>query len=936
MLPSDPFEAIHRGISGRVALALGLAVAAIGLTALLGWVFRLPWGPGVDHVQVPMAPVTAALFVCLGLLTALGTGSEAGPGRVRGVVGAAAATIGTALILLFLRLQGVYWKAEHLGLDISGDAGGVPLGYISPVTALCFVLAGISLPAALPMNPPRRRLTLPATGAAGLLLGTNFVLLLAYLYGTPLLYGGSLIPPALSTVTGFVLLGGALLAAAVRAQGPRGGTGRDASFGSQALFLAFALSVAGIVTVGFLSFWSYQARFREEVERQLDAVADLKVIELAQWRQERISDGRVFFNHPDFARLVQQRLEPSSDSGLRNRLAEWLGQVQKAYDYERVYLVDADGRELAGVPAEGAGNPEFYLSPGVAEARDVTILDFHRDHPEDPVHLSVAVPILDPTDQTRRLGTLIFRTDPARHLFPLIRRWPTRSTTAEALIVRREGDEVVILSELRLQADAPLNLRLPISDQAVVSARASLEHQGIVEAVDYRGVPVVAALRAVPDSPWFLVAQMDTEEVYRPIRERLWLTVALGATLLLGSGLGLGMAWRQQRINFYRRHYEAAEALRRSEEQFRAMFDLAPVGIAQADPQTGRWCRVNRRMSQITGYTEDELLQLGFSDVTHPDDRARDWDAFQGIIRGDAPDYRLEKRYLRKDGSLAWVNVNVTVLRDPAGKPYRTMAAVEDVTVRKQSEAAIHQLNQTLEQRVRERTQQLEAANRELEAFSYSVSHDLRSPLRAIDGFARILSEDHEGSLDGEGRRLLDVICAEARRMGRLIDDLLAFSRVGRSAFRSAEVDMESLARTAFEDCSRPFPDRNLEFAVGPLPPAWGDPAMLRQVLANLIQNAIKYTQPREFARIEVGGRLEDGDTVYWVRDNGIGFDMKYAGKLFGVFQRLHGEDEFEGTGVGLALVKRVIDRHSGRVWAEAAPGEGACFWFAVPAGREV
>ena len=225
---------------------------------------------------------------------------------------------------------------------------------------------------------------------------------------------------------------------------------------------------------------------------------------------------------------------------------------------------------------------------------------------------------------------------------------------------------------------------------------------------------------------------------------------------------------------------------------------------------------------------------------------------------------------------------------------------------------------------------QLAAANKELESFSYSVSHDLRSPLRAIDGFARMLAEDHGAALAPDAQRQLGVIRANAARMGQLIDDLLAFSRLGRKALEAAPVDLAELARTVAEELRREVADRPIEVAIESVPPARGDRSLLRQVLINLLANAFKFTRGRTPARITFGARRDHGETVYYVRDNGVGFDMAYAAKLFGVFQRLHRAEEFEGTGVGLALVQRIVRRHGGRVWAEARVDEGASFYFTL------
>ncbi len=225
----------------------------------------------------------------------------------------------------------------------------------------------------------------------------------------------------------------------------------------------------------------------------------------------------------------------------------------------------------------------------------------------------------------------------------------------------------------------------------------------------------------------------------------------------------------------------------------------------------------------------------------------------------------------------------------------------------------------------------LELKNKELESFSYSVSHDLRAPLRAIDGFSRMLLDGHTQTLDGEGKRLLGVVVENTRRMGQLIDDLLRFSRLGRTAMQKAAIDMAELAQSVASELMASCPGRRIELVVGPLRPATGDPSLVRQVFHNLIGNALKYSRSRDVSRIEVASRSEGNETVYSVVDNGVGFEMEYVDKLFGVFQRLHSSEEFEGTGVGLALVKRIIERHRGKVWAEGKLDEGAKVHFTLP-----
>jgi PAS domain S-box-containing protein len=337
----------------------------------------------------------------------------------------------------------------------------------------------------------------------------------------------------------------------------------------------------------------------------------------------------------------------------------------------------------------------------------------------------------------------------------------------------------------------------------------------------------------------------------------------------------------------------------------------------------------NKGAESLFGYSPQEMVGQSIMKLIPPERRGEETQILARVGRGEFV-MHFETVRLRKDGTNIDVSVTVSPIKDPTGRIVGASKVVRDIAERKKAEAEILKLNATLEERVRQRTAQLEAANKELEAFSYSVSHDLRAPLRAIDGFSQAVLEDYKEQMPAEGRRYLAIIRDGAQRMGNLIDDLLTFSRLSRVPVSNQPVDMAGLAADVLDELGVNAGDSKVKVRLGQLPPCQGDPALLKQVWMNLLSNALKYSRKRDNPVIEIGSEIQDGKQVYVVRDNGTGFDMLYANKLFGVFQRLHRSDEYEGTGVGLAIVQRVIHRHGGNVWAEAALDKGATFFFTV------
>ncbi len=583
-----------------------------------------------------------------------------------------------------------------------------------------------------------------------------------------------------------------------------GGLERTAPLRGPLAILLSIVVVIGIAGSVYIKLQSVDAR--QTVEREVSTIAELKASQIAIWWGARRADAELVFKTPMIQARALEFLLGAAPAG-RDLLASM--EMWRALHQDRqLVLYDARGNvRLSTPPDSSLPNPTHGPDIQAAlRARGVLATDLHTHGEvaagERPrIDLSLWVPMgVKLGTNTSAQGALLIEIDPQQLLYPLIQSWPTPSRSAETLLVRREGGDVVYLSPLRHRANVALTIRLRVDRwQNLPAAMAAKGEEGVVEGVDYRQVPVVAAVRGVPGTPWFLVTKVDQEEAYAPYRQRVRMIVIVLLVSVLAAVLGVGLLWRQ-----------------------------------------------------------------------------------------------LGTQVLRKQ------------------------------------QVVDRLLNVELEQRIKDRTVQLEASNRELESFCYSVSHDLRAPLRGIDGWSLALLEDYRDKLDEKGRQQLQRVRAGTQRMGQLIDDLLLLARVTRGPIRQGPVDLTALAQSAAARLQEEAPERGVEFVAQPGLTAQGDAHLLGIVLSNLLGNAWKFSGGRSLARVEFGRTEVDSRPAFFVRDNGVGFDMTYAQRLFGAFQRMHKESEFPGTGIGLATVQRVIQRHGGRVWAEAQVDRGATFYFTL------
>jgi|GEM_PF-1284844 len=734
--------------------------------------------------------------------------------------------------------------------------------------------------------------------------------------------------------------------------------------GGLALLVVFGLFTVGTITAGVFYYRNTVRDCRTEMGQNLSAIADLKVGELVQWRKERLGDGNQFFQNPVFADLVRRAFDQPPDAAAQRDLRGWLERVCQNSLYYQIALVDPQGGTRLAMPANRQAVSAIIAQriPEVLRSGQVTFQDFYR-YGTGPaaqlgIQLGILVPIFEESDTNRPLGVLVLAIDPARYLYPFIQRWPVASRTAETLLVRKEGNEAVFLNELRFQRNTALNLRAPLDRVALPAVQAALGRVGGMEGIDYRDEPVLAALRSIPDSPWALVARVDLAEVDAPLQAQRWQIGLLVGALLLGALAGIGLIWRQQRVRFYWERVAAGDQDRRMATVVRDSYDAITI-----QDFSGRITAWNRGAELLYGYSQAEALLMNIGHLTPPAKLAEQEEFTRRLAAGETI-VTFETQRVSKDGRVHDVWLTVTKLLDETGQPIGIASTERDITQRNRMTEELRSLNADLEQRVRDRTAKLEALNQELDAFCYSTSHDLRAPLRHVQGYVDMLARETGSQFSDKGRHYMQTIADASREMGVLIDDLLAFSRMGRAEMRQTRVNLGDLLHDTQRDLEPVTRGRNIVWKILPVPEVQADPAMLKLVLANLLGNAVKFTRPRDPAVIEIGiveaegsgqrsavsgqrseagegeeqktAGIDDGRVIFFVRDNGVGFDPQYGHKLFGIFQRLHRKNEFEGTGIGLANVRRIIARHGGRTWAEGAVDKGATFYFTLKVSNKM
>jgi PAS domain S-box-containing protein len=702
------------------------------------------------------------------------------------------------------------------------------------------------------------------------------------------------------------------------------GTGHDAlsaeqrpSAGLTLLLVACLLAVAGAVAAGWMYYQGERAATVRQKSSELSAIRDLKIDQIVRWKAGLLADGRQAARDPAVSDELAPWLTDPGDARVAGALREWLDSLIQERGYPSALIMTLDGSHW--VSSTGGPSPDASDTTELRAVRptpETTMTDLFLDPATGRPRLDVVAPLRGSGTAARTV--LILHCDPNKLLYPLIQGWPTPSPSGETLLVRRTNHEVVFLNELRFRQGTALKLSVPLTRTDMPTVMALSGPRRVVEGNDYRGQQVLAAVGPVAGTSWYIVAKVDAAEAYQGLSDREGLILVVVVLVVLVTGLGFGLAWRQRTAAYYRKDLESERAARLLSQQYDLITKYAYDVVMLADEDL-RILQANDAATEVYGYTRDELLGMTLADLHDPStrDRARE----EAELAKREGSRVFEAKHARKGGTLIDMEVSVRAI-ESEGRTF-LLSIKRDITARKRAE-----------EELLARAEDLARSNAELEKFAYIASHDLQEPLRMVSSYTQLLQRRYQGRLDSDADEFIAYAVDGANRMQTLIKDLLAYSRVGTQGAPFSPTDLETVFGDVLGALEQTIADAGATVTHDHLPVVSCDPTQIGRVFQNLVANAVKFHRD-EPPKVHVSAREADGEWVLSVADNGIGVDPEYFDRIFVIFQRLRSRADYPGTGMGLAICKRIIDRHGGRIWVESAPGVGSTFYFTLRGDKE-
>jgi PAS domain S-box-containing protein len=820
------------------------------------------------------------------------------------------------------------------------------------------------------------------------------------------------------------------------------------------LIVLFIIIAASSILLGYFYYKTQKNRLLRDRGLELSAIADLKVSQIAQWRNERLGDAILIGENAPFVKLLHDYLHDSENQDIRSDIRSGLRSVARSPEYKNVILLDSAGlvREYSSDRDTMISDQLKIMIPGLLGIRSGILTDLQKVSEISYIHLDLIIPLINTWQKdSSAFGFLVIRIDPKEILYPLVQTWPFPGKTSESFLVRQEGEEILYLSKLRFKLNSELELRKSVSEDKLPEAMAVRGIEGTTDGVDYRGAPVLASMRKVPGSPWYMVAKINQSEVFTALNEQMTMIIIIIILFILTIGLLLGILEWNDNARFYREKYEteldrqalrkhfdyilkyandiifltdrnmivieandraceayqrdrdellgmsllkikapgalkdlenenrildeigysmyetvhirkdgtlmpveisarkveiegvkyfqsicrditerkfAEETLRESEERFRKIFEESPISIAMTGKDLAI-IRANSAFCKMLGFSEDELKSVTLRNFTHPDYIAGDDISLLRLVAEEIPVYYAENRYIRKDKSVIWGSVTISIIRNNNDEVQYFLVMIEDITHRKMAEAELIAAKEKAEESDRLKT-----------AFLHNVSHEIRTPMNAIIGFSALLSEPDTS--EEERHQFIDIIFQSGSQLLSIINDIVDIANIesGQVKLNIKEMKLNSSLRSLDEQFS--YKEKSDLISINLHTGMPDEKAILLtdgtkviQILSNLINNATKFTKE---GSIDFGYILKNGYLEFFVKDTGIGIPKEYHETIFERFFQVDNmiSRKYGGTGLGLSICKAYVELLGGKIWVASNPGKGTDFRFTIPYAKPV